>query len=397
MTTLRLRLGLVLAFVGLASLTAAQAPPVKIGLLLPYTGVLSVQGQDVTRGVELAVARAGGKAGGRELQVIREDTEGKPDVGLTKIKKLVERDRVDFVIGPVNSAVAVAIRGYVHEQGVPLIVPVAATRVLTAPPQASPWIFRMTDNTDQTNYPMGAWLLKHTKYRKLVVMATDFVAGRDSAGAFVAGLKAVGGEVVREIYAPLGTPDFAPYLAQVGSLTADAVWGWFPGADAIRFVKQYKEYGLATRLPLIGHNVLADDVILPAIGEAALGLVTIGTYTATIDSPENRAFVKEYEGRHQIWPTRYSEQGYLSTVLAAEALESLKGDLRDRARVREALAQAIGRIKAPRGAIRFDQYNQLVTDLFVTRVERQGPRLVNAIVDRIPAVTQESTWIWWRK
>jgi branched-chain amino acid transport system substrate-binding protein len=162
-------------------------------------------------------------------------------------------------------------------------------------------------------------------------------------------------------------------------------------------VKQYKEYGLGTRLPLIGHNVLADDVILPAIGDAALGLVTIGTYTATIDSPENRAFVKEYEARHQVWPTRYSEQGYLSARLAAEALESLKGDLRDRARVREALAQAIGRIKAPRGAIRFDQYNQLVTDLFVTRVERQGPRLVNAIVDRIPAVTQESTWIWWRK
>ena len=387
----------VLLLIILTGLTGAQTPPVQIGLLLPYTGVLSIQGQDVTRGVELALARLGNRAGGRDLQLIREDSEGKPDVGLTKIKKLVERDRVDFVIGPVNSAVAVAIRSYVAEQGVPLVVPVAATRTLTAPPQVTPWIFRMTDNTDQTNYPMGAWLLKHTKYRRLIMMATDFVAGRDSAGAFAAGLKAAGGEVVKEIFVPLGTPDFAPYLAQVGSLTADAVWGWFPGADAIRFVKQYKEYGLSGRMPLVGHNVLADDVILPAIGDAALGLVTIGTYTATIDSPENRQFVKEYEARHQVWPTRYSEQGYLSAMLVAEGLELLKGDLRDRARLREALHQAIGRIKAPRGAIRFDQYNQLVTDAFVTRVERQGPRLVNAIVDRIPAVTQEATWIWWHK
>lgn len=379
------------------SAASAQAPPVKIGLLLPYTGVLSVQGQDVTRGVELAMARLVGRAGGRDLQLIREDTEAKPDIALTKIKKLVERDRVDFVIGPVNSAVALAIRGYVTDQSVPLVVPVAATRLLTAPPQVSPWIFRMTDSTDQTNYPMGAWLMKHTKYRRVVVMATDFVAGRDSAGAFVAGLRAAGGEVVKEIYAPLGTPDFAPYLAQVGGLSADAVWGWFPGADAIRFVKQYREYGLGARLPLVGHNVLADDVVLPAMGEAALGVVTIGTYTAVIDSPENHAFVREYEQRHNIWPSRYSEQGYLSAMLVAEALEGLKGELRDRARVREALTQAIGRIKAPRGAIRFDQHNQLVTDLFVTRVERHGSRLVNAIVDRIPAVTQEATWTWWRK
>lgn len=394
-------LGLVAAAIvlvhGFFGSTAAQAPPVKIGLLLPYTGVLSLQGQDVTRGVELRLARLGNRAGGREIQLLKEDTEAKPDVGLTKLKKLVERDRVDVVIGPVNSAVVVAIRAYVHEQGVPLIVPVAATRVLMAPPLASPWIFRMTDNTDQGNFPMGAWLVKNTKYRKVIVMATDFVAGRDSAGAFVAGFRAAGGEVVKEIYAPLGTPDFAPYLAQVGALSADAVWGWFPGADAIRFVKQYREFGLAEKLPLVGHNVLTDDVILPTLGEAALGIVTIASYTAALDTPGNRAFVADYERRHQIWPSRYSEQGDMSAQLAVAAVESLKGDLRDRAKFRDALKGAIGQVKAARGPIRFDQWNNLVTDLYITRVEKRGPRLVNAPIDKIPAVTQEATWIWWRK
>src|SRR3972149_4745373 len=116
---------------------AQTRSPIKIGLLLPYTGVLNVQGVDTTRGFELYLSKVGAKAGGREIQLLKDDTEGKPDVGLTKVKKLVERDHVDFVVGPVNSQVALAIRNYIHEQGVPLIVPVATTRDLTAPGMAS--------------------------------------------------------------------------------------------------------------------------------------------------------------------------------------------------------------------------------------------------------------------
>jgi branched-chain amino acid transport system substrate-binding protein len=152
-------------------LAVAQAPPIKIGTILPYTGVLSVQGTDTTLGLDLYLKKIGSKAGRREIQLIKEDTEAKPDVGLTNLKKLIERDRVDFVVGPVNSAVALAIRNYVHEQGVPLIVPVAFTRALTAPPQASPSIFRIIETTDQSNYPMGGWMVKN------YVMRTERAGG----------------------------------------------------------------------------------------------------------------------------------------------------------------------------------------------------------------------------
>jgi len=132
---IRILVASVLAILWLVpSFAPAQGrPPIKIGLLLPYTGPLSIQGQDTTKGFELLLAKTSGKAGGRDIQVLREDDEAKPDVGLTKIKKLVERDRVDFLVGPVSSSVALAIRNYVHEQGVPLVVPVAFTRDLTAP------------------------------------------------------------------------------------------------------------------------------------------------------------------------------------------------------------------------------------------------------------------------
>ncbi|HEV8439417.1 MAG TPA: ABC transporter substrate-binding protein [Methylomirabilota bacterium] len=391
-------LSLVVALVLVApGWAAAQTGPVKIGLLLPYTGVLSVQGIDTTGGFELYLKKIGGKAGGREIQLLKEDDEAKPDVGLTKLKKLVERDRVDLLVGPVSSVVALAIRNYVHEAGVPLVVPVAFTRVLTSPQQASPHIFRIAETTDQSNYPMGAWMIKHTKYRKVVIMATDFVAGRHAVEAFMAGFKAAGGEIVKEIYAPLNTPDFAPYLTQAGSLKADAIYAWFAGADAIRFVKQYKEYGLSERMPLTGHAVLTDDTIMPAIGDAALGILTVGSYTAALDTPENKAFVREYEQAHKTWPSRYSEAGWMSAELITTAIDSVKGDVSDRAKLREALRTALPKLKTPRGPLEFDAYRQVITPIFITRTEKQGGRIVNAVVDKIPAVSQEAVWGWWNK
>ena len=375
----------------------AQAPPVKLGLLLPYTGVLSVQGTDTTNGIELYLAKIGAKAGGRALQVLKEDDEAKPDVALTKIKKLVERDRVDFLVGPVSSVVALAIRNYVHEQATPLVVPVAFTRVLTSPAQASPSIFRLAETTDQSNVPMGTWVMQHTKYRKVVIMATDFVAGRHAVEAFMAGYRAAGGEIVKEIYPPLNTPDFAPYLAQAAALKADAVYAWFAGADAIRFVKQYKEFGLSERMPLVGHGVLTDDTILPAIGDAAIGIVSISSYAAALDNAENRGFVRDYEQRYKTTPSRYSEAGWLTAELITTAVENLKGDLGDRGRVREALKSALPQMKTPRGPLEFDAYRQIVTPIFVTRTEKQGGRYVNVIIDRLPPISQEAVWGWWNK
>ena len=384
-------------FLPLTAFGQATKPPVKVGLLMPYTGLSAAVAQDATKGAELYLAKIGGKSGGRDLQLLKEDTEFKPDVGLTKTRKLVERDRVDVIIGPVNSAVALAIRDYVHAQAIPLVVPIAFTRDLTAPGKASPWIFRVAETSDQGNYPMAAWIYKKTPHRKLVIMAADFVAGRHSAEAFRAGFREAGGEIVKEIYAPLNTPDFAPYLAQVGGLGADAIYAWFAGADSIRFVKAYREYGLADKLPLLAYNTLVDDIFLPTLGDAALGIISVGHYSATLDSPENRAFVREFEAKYGSWPTRYAEHSYTSAQLVSAAIETLKGEVGDRAKFRDALRGAVTQIHPPRGPIQFDRYQQVITPLYVMRVERQGPRLVNAIIDRLPFTSQEETWKWWNK
>ena len=374
-----------------------QAPPIKLGLLFPYTGPIASVGQDATRGFELHLAKLGNRAGGREIQLLKEDDEFKPDVGLTKARKLVERDHVDLLVGPVNSAVALALRDYVNRQGVPLVIPVAFSKEITSPRNAIPWVFRVIETTDQSNFSMGTWVHKNTPYRKIVVMATDIVSGHDVAGAFRAAFTAAGGEIVKEIYIPTGTPDVATYVAQLVALGADAVYIFSGGADAIRLVKTYEEYGLKGKLPLLAYNTLVDDILLPAMGDAALGIIAVGTYSAALDTPESRAFVRDYEARYSSWPSAHSERGYVAAQLITAAIDLLKGNVSDRSKVRDALVSAVTKILPPRGPIRFDRYQQAITPVYVTKVERRGTRLVNAVIDRIPDTSQEETWKWWNK
>ena len=296
---------------------AAASGPVKIGIVLPNTGPLAVVGQETVRGFDLYMNKIGLRAGGREILVIKEDEEGKPDVGLTKAKKLVEWDGVHLVLGPTNSATALVLRDYIDAQGIPLVVPQANTRILTAPGKASRWILRLIETSDQGCYPMGAWMGKNAPYRKVFAMGADFAIGHHSAEAFMAGFKAAGGQVVKEVYPPLNTPDFGPYLTEIKATPADFVWGWIGGSDSPRFVKQYQEYGLKGTVPLYGYNTMVDDVALPAMGDAALGITTVGHYTAAIDTPANRAFVQEFEQKYRNWPSRYAEAGYTAAQLIA--------------------------------------------------------------------------------
>ncbi len=376
----------------------AAQEPIKIGVLLPYTGVIALQARDNTRGFELYLKQVEGRAGGRALAVIKEDDQANPDTGLTKLRKLVDRDHVDVLFGPVHAGVALAIRDTVHNNKLPWIIPQAPVREFTAPtPKASPYILRINETFDQGNVVLGRWLPKNTPHRRFVVVASNFEAGRQSAEAFKAGLREAGGQVVQEIYPPLATPDFAPYLSQIDPARADAVYAWVAGADAVRFVKQYAEYGLKERIPLFGYATLTDDPLLPAEGDAALGIVCMGLYTPQLTLPANVKFVREYESAYGETPSRYSETGYTGAELIVKGIDLLRGDVRNREAVVRAIREGAGRIVSPRGPVKFDQYGQVIPTIYITRAEKKGGRVVNAIIAQVPEVTQESTWGWWLK
>ena len=162
-------------------------------------------------------------------------------------------------------------------------------------------------------------------------------------------------------------------------------------------MKTYEEYGLKDKLPLFGYGALVDDVLLPAMGASALGIVSIGTYSAALDTPESRSFVRDYEAKYNDWPSAHSERGYVAAQLVTAAIDQVKGEVSDRSKVRDALADVVSKIQPPRGPIRFDRYQQVITPVYITKVERRGSRTVNAVIDRIPETSQEQSWKWWNK
>ena len=388
--------GLIFVLTG-SILSAAEKPPIKVGLLLPYTGTMPLQAKGVSDGVELYFAEIGQKAGGRAIQVIKEDDENNPTVGLTKLKRLVEQHKVDFVVGPVSSAVGLAIHDYLRAQKVIQINPCAFTRELTSPQKWSPNIFRVVETTDQTNYPMGKWMYKSTLHRNVVLTASDFSAGHHSVEAFKAGFEEAGGKVIKEVYPKLGTMDFASFITAIDVKGADAVYAWYAGTDAVRFVQQYQEFGLKKRLPLYGYGVIADDPYLPSIGDAALGVITSCHYAWTIETPRNSAFVKAYQTKWGEVPSRYSEFGYVSAQCIGAAAEALKGDLENIARVSETIRKVAPKIETPSGPLAFDAYNQRIVNVYVEKVEKRDGKLVNVVIDQLGKVAQTDVWKWWNK
>ena len=376
---------------------AAEKIPIKVGLILPYTGAMPLQAKGINDGVELYFDEIGKKAGGRAIQLIKEDDELNPTVGLTKVRRLVEEHKVNFVVGPVSSGVALAIHDYIRKQKVIQINPCAITRELTSPQKASENIFRVCETTDTNCYSMGKWIYKNTPHRNMAITGSDYAAGHHSVEAFKAGFEEAGGKVLKEVYPKLGTMDFAPFLTAIDVKGADAVYAWFAGTDGIRFVQQYEEFGLKKRLPLFGHNVLTEDAYLSSIGEAALGIITAGHYSYTLDTPRNRTFVKAFSAKYGEPPSRYSEFGYVAANLIGTVAQALKGEVEDIPRVAKELKRVATKIETPSGPLAFDQYNQRIMNMYVVKVEKRDGKLANVVIDSFGKVAQEDVWKWWNK
>lgn len=388
---------LVLSLLVSTAFGSSHKPPVKIGLLLPYTGVFALYGPAMTTSIELYLRQIGGEVADRPIQLIREDTEGKPDVGVTKVRKLIERDRVNFIIGPVSSAVALAIRDYVHAQKAPLIVPIAFTKELTAPEKASPYIFRVIDTTDQNGYSFGQWAFKKRGLKRMAVIGSNFVAGRDGTAAFKAGFEDAGGKVVTELYPSLGAQDFVPFLSRIDPSQLDAAYIVVFAGDAVRLVKQWEELGLKAKVPLLGYGTSLDDNILDAIGKPAEGALSISLYSATTDNRENKEFVKAIREKTGTEPVTFHATAWVSIQLISKAVKDLKGELGDPDRVAKALRSAGEDLATPVGRIRFDQHNQIIPPFYIRQAKTVEGKVRNVGIDELSPVPQEAVWGWWRR
>jgi branched-chain amino acid transport system substrate-binding protein len=324
---------------------------------------------------------------GREILFFNEDDEGKPEVGLVKTRKLVEKDQVHILAGIISSGVAYAVRDYVISKKVPLVICNAGATKLTQD-QRSPFIFRSSFANGQQDLAGGWYAYTKMGVRKVIMMGSDYAAGREKAAGFMKTFKFMGGEVVEEIYPPLETNDFAPYLAKVANFVGkvDRTWAFFAGSDAIRFVNQYDEYGLKEKLKLFCEEGVTDEANLPSQKEAALGVESYARYSIGHDSPENRRFVKEYQKKYNYDPGSLSEGGYVGAKFIVKALEAVKGKIENQ----EAFLKALRGVKfeAPRGPVRLDEHQNVIFNTFIQRVGKKDGKYNNYVVDTIPNVDQ---------
>ncbi|MEO8715874.1 MAG: ABC transporter substrate-binding protein [Acetobacteraceae bacterium] len=360
----------------------AQPASVKIGVLLSFSGVFAALGDANLNGMHLYFGRIGWTAGGRRIEIIKEDDQISPQVGLQKLRKLVEGDKVDMVCGPQASNVAMAMLEYARQNRVFHLL--SGAGVTAATRKHIPYMFRTSMSAWQHNHPFGEWFYDNLAH-ETVLTTSDFAGGRDVLNEFKASYTAKGGRILKEIYAPLGTNDFSSYLAELAAIAPPASFNGYAGTDAVRFVKQYAEYGLKEKTKLSGVGFGFESDVLPAEGTAALGAYNPLHYADTLDTPENKAFVASYRERFKEYPSCYAEYGFVTARVIAAILDATGGNTDDKDRMAEAVLAL--HFNAPRGPVSWDPAtHNVIQNVYIRQVVQIDGRFTNKVVATFPNV-----------
>jgi branched-chain amino acid transport system substrate-binding protein len=247
--------------------------------------------------------------------------------------------------------------------------------------RGSPYIFRTSFSNYQDNAPFGPYVCDKLRYKSVAVMFSDFVTGYEMSGGFEGSYKKAGCTVVKEIKAPLGTVDFAPFLSQVPTTGIDAVWAMFFGADAIAFVKQYQSFGLKDKLPLIGTGSFEDQTLTDAMGDVAVGIAGMASYAPDLDNPLNAAFVKSFTAKHPVLPAGTTVSGYIAAEAIMRAIAAVDGKVEDKDRFLAALRKV--RFDSPAGEFKFDDKQNIVLDMYLLRNVKKDGKVVPHMVEKI--------------
>lgn len=356
--------------------------PIRVGVLLPYSGVYAQLGEDITDAMELYFEEQDGEIAGRPVELITEDTEADPQVGVQAARTLIEREDVDFLTGAVSTAVAYGVIDLAQREQTPFVISNALGNDATR--QGAEYVFRTSGNSWQVTYPMGEYLVDQG-VENIFVSAADYAAGREMAGDFMAGFTDAGGEVVDEAYPPLGTNDYSSYLTNIRQSEAEASWSFYAGSDAVSFVQQFDEFGLHDTTPLYGTGNLIDIDTLDAQGATATGAQTALFYSPDLDNPENEEFISNFEQAYEREPGVYAVQGWDAAWLIGEGLRAVEGDTGDP----EALVEAMENVEfeSPRGPMEFDENNNPIQNIYIREAEEQEDGTVdNVVVDTIEDV-----------
>jgi branched-chain amino acid transport system substrate-binding protein len=364
---------------------AAEKGPIKVGFLAPLSGGFAAQGKDMLAALELYLEEIKYQVAGRKIELIAEDDEANPAVGLTKSRKLVEKDGVHIMTGGMMASTAYALAPYIDSKEIPMTYPIMSADDITQR-KIPKWIVRTGWSSSQPHQPFGEYAFNTLKFKKVAIIAYDFAFGWECVGGFHKTFEDAGGKVLQKIWVPLTAQDMSPYLSQI-SKDADAVFAVFSGRQTLQFTKQYKEFGLKDKIPLIGGGTVTDEHALPSMGDEAIGIITPLIYSEVLDNPANKKFVKAFRDKAKKAASYYSEGTYTGARWIVEAIKKIDGDVENRAKLLAALKQ-VDLKDLPRGPMRLDEYGNPVQNIYVRKVEKVGGALQNTVIYTYQNVSQ---------
>ena len=345
--------------------TGAQGQEkLKIGIIATLSGPPAVLGQQLRNGFNLAVKDLNGKLGGRDVEVIVADDELKPDLAVNKVKALVDRDKVDFAVGPIFSNILAAIMKPVTEGGAILISPNAGTSNF-AGKECNPNFFVTSYQNDQV-FAVSGKHAQDTGIKKAFLMAPNYQAGKDALAGFKAFFK---GDIADEVYVPLNQLDFSAELAKIAAAKPDAIYVFLPGGMGVNFVKQFRQAGLANNVTFLSAFTV-DESTLPAQQDAALGFFGGANWAPDLDNPQNKRFVAAYEKEFGAVPATYAFQAYDAALLIDSAVRQVQGNVANREALRAAMMKA--EFASLRGGFKFNTNHYPIQDFYLVKVAKRA-------------------------
>ncbi|MBV8534809.1 MAG: ABC transporter substrate-binding protein [Alphaproteobacteria bacterium] len=376
---------------GLATLGApaiAQASPIRLGFLTVKTGPLASGGIQMEQGLMLYLKNRGMKIAGRPVEVFTGDTGGSPAVTRTKLQEMVERDKIHCMIGPLDTASALAVDDYIRSAELPTMSVAAADDMTQRHP--NPWFVRGTSTSSQCSQPAADYCAKTLGWKRMGTIADDLAYGHEMCSGFLRVFEENGGKIVQKLWPPLTVPDYGTYIAQLKT-DLDGLFIGFAGSNGYRWVHQLTEYGLRDKVRMMGGMTAVDESLFKAMGDEAVGLLSASWYSAALDTPTNRKFVEQMRKDYDVEPGFYAAATNTEASVFDAACQAVDGKVEDKTAFMKAL-RATDIKDTVRGPVKFDDLGDAIASVYIRRVDKVNGRLQNTVIHTYENVSQFWTY-----
>jgi branched-chain amino acid transport system substrate-binding protein len=377
----------------LGAATAQDKGPIRIGFLPPITGPLASPGAEMVNGFRMFWEQNNMTAGGRKIEIVTGDTTCNPDQALTQARRLVLQEKVHFLVGPLCGHEGPAVSQVSKETGVPLVMDAAGADNVTKWERV-PTVVRTAVSSSQIGHPFGEYLYKELGLRNVTFIGQDYTFGHEVTLGAIATFTALGGKVARLIWNPIGTKDYGTTISSIPADT-DGVAVTIVGADRIRMFEDWFSFGMDKKHKIFGTYWLQEDM-LPQLDDRAIGLISNSLhYVSGIDTPENKAFVDAYAAKYKRVPSWFAESAYTAGLWTKTAIDSINGNVEDREAFLKAMRTV--QIKAPRGPLKLDAYDNPIQNVYIGKVQKVKHAVLGDVLMNVPVKTYEGVsqfWTW---